>query len=181
MADMKDTRRKLKIAIGVMLGLDVLALAVLISPLVGSTESRRQRMTDLWQELQTKTKQVEPLRGLDKKIIHAKGQIDDFYKDRLPAQDSAVSSALGKLAQQSGVQIGQLKYSLKDPDPSGLRPMFIEAELSGDYLQLVRFINALERDKNFFIIDSVDLGGDQGGVVKLAMKMETFFRSSTAS
>lgn len=177
MPDLRDTRRKLKIAIGAMLGLDVIAAAVLFSPLVGSTESRRQHMTDLWKELQSKTKQVEPLRGLDKKVVLAKQQIDGFYKDRLPAQDSAISAALGKIATQSGVKIGQLKYNLKDADATGLRPMYIEAELSGDYLQLVRFINALERDKIFFIIDSVDLGGEQAGVVKLGMKLETYFKS----
>ena len=43
MPDLRDTRRKLKIAIGAMLGLDVIAAAVLFSPLVGSTESRRQQ------------------------------------------------------------------------------------------------------------------------------------------
>jgi hypothetical protein len=30
----------------------------------------------------------------------------------------------------------------------------------------VRFINALERDPLFFIINSVELGGEQGGVVQ---------------
>jgi type IV pilus assembly protein PilO len=45
-------------------------------------------------------------------------------------------------------------------------------------LQLVRFINALERDQLFFIIDSVQLGGEQGGTVKLQMKMETFLKGS---
>ena len=32
------------------------------------------------------------------------------------------------------------------------------SDFRGDYLQLVRFINSLERDPLFFIIDSVDLG-----------------------
>jgi type IV pilus assembly protein PilO len=41
----------------------------------------------------------------------------------------------------------------------------------------VRFINALERDKLFFIVDSVELGGEQGGQVKLGMKLETYLRA----
>jgi type IV pilus assembly protein PilO len=82
------------------------------------------------------------------------------------------------VAAQSGVKISEIKYKVKDPEPIGLRPMEIEANLSGDYLQLVRFINALERDQLFFTIDSVLLGGEQGGVVKLQMKMETFLKAS---
>ena len=82
------------------------------------------------------------------------------------------------MAAQSGVKISEIKSKVNDPEPVGLRPMEIEASLSGDYLQLVRFINALERDQLFFIINSVQLGGEQGGVVKLQMKMETFLKAS---
>jgi len=46
-------------------------------------------------------------------------------------------------------------------------------------LQLVRFINALERDRLFFIIDSVELGGEQGGLVKLQLKLETYQKASS--
>ena len=56
----------------------------------------------------------------------------------------------------------------------GLRPVEIEADFSGDYLHLVRFINSLERNQLFFIVDSVELGGEQGGVVKLQIKLETY-------
>ena len=39
----------------------------------------------------------------------------------------------------------------------GVRRVEIDADLAGDYLQLVRFINALERDQVFFLVDSVCL------------------------
>lgn len=177
MPDLRDTRQKVKIGLVAMLCIDVAAVVVLISPLVGSSSGRRQQLESLWRELQEKTRQVEPLRGLDKKIVTAGGQIGDFYKGRLPLQDSMISDELGKLVAQNGVQISQAKYVFKEPDPVGLRPVEIEASLSGDYLQLVRFINALERDHLFFIINSVELGGDQGGAVKLQMKLETFLRT----
>jgi type IV pilus assembly protein PilO len=53
----------------------------------------------------------------------------------------------------------------------------VEAELSGDYLQLVRFINALERNRLFFIVDDLQLGSEQNGIVKLQIKVETYLRS----
>jgi type IV pilus assembly protein PilO len=152
---------------------------VYFSPLVGSETSRTDQLRQLWQELQAKTRQVEPLRGLDKKIDTAQDQIGNFYRERLPAQDSDVPSELGKVAAASGVQIGGVKYTLKDPDPIGLQPLQIDADFSGDYLHLVRFINALERDHLFFMIDSVQLGGEQGGAVKLGMKLETYLKTST--
>jgi len=62
----------------------------------------------------------------------------------------------------------------------GVRRVEIEADLAGDYLQLVRFINALERDQQFFLVDSVVLGGEQNGVVKLQLKLETYLKMGAA-
>ena len=177
MPDLNDTRRKLKIAFAVLGLLDVAAVAVLLSPLVGSEQDRRDQMNALWKDLQLKTKQVEPLRGFDKKIVVARQQIDDFYKTRLPDRSSAISEALGRLASQTGVKIGNIRYEMKDTETVDLSPVLVEANLSGGYLQLVRFINALEREQLFFIVDSVELGGAQGGEVKLQIKLDTFLRT----
>ncbi|PYX95403.1 MAG: hypothetical protein DMG71_09395 [Acidobacteria bacterium] len=177
MPDLRETRQKIKMVLIAMLCLDVVAAVLLFSPLVGSSNSRQGQLGQLWRELQQKTRQVEPLRGMDKKVALAGQQIDDFYKERLPGQDSAIFGEIGKVASQSGVKVLQAKSKVDDPQPVGLRPITIEAELSGDYLQLVRFINALERDKMFFIIDSVTLGGQQTGPVKLQMKLETYLKA----
>ena len=56
----------------------------------------------------------------------------------------------------------QAKYKEEDPETSGMIPVEIEGSFSGDYLQLVRFINTLERSKMFFDVDSVDLAGKHG-------------------
>ena len=180
MPDLKETRRKVKIALGAMAAVNVVTIAVFFSPLVGSETSRREQLDQHWKELQQKTREVEPLRGLDKKIPIARKQIDEFYAQRLPAQDSTISADLGKVAAQTGVRIGGVKYSMKDPEAVGVRRVEIEADLAGDYLQLVRFINALERDQMFFLVDSVGLGGEQGGVVKLQLKLETYLKTGAA-
>jgi Type II secretion system (T2SS), protein M subtype b len=177
MPDMRDTRQKMKIAIGALLVVDVIAAGLLFSPWVGSQRSRGDQMQALWRTLQVKTREVEPLRGLDKKVVIAHGQIDDFYKDRLPAEDSAIADSLGKLAAASGVKIGGIRYKVEDPQPVGLRQVSIDADFAGDYLQLVRFLNELERSKVFFLVDSVELGGEQAGVVKLQMKLETYLKT----
>lgn len=178
MPDLGNTRRKLKLTIAILVAVDLIAAAMLLSPMVGSEKSRLSEMDRLWKELQARTRQVEPLRGLDKKVVLAQKQIDEFYQQRLTSQDSIISTELGKVAAHSGVKISEIKYKVNDPEPVGLRSMEIEANLSGDYLQLIRFINALERDQLFFIINSVQLGGEQGGAVKLQMKLETFLKGS---
>jgi Tfp pilus assembly protein PilO len=173
MPDLKETRRKVKIAIGAMAAVDMLAIGLLVSPLVGSAASRKQELTQLWLTLQAKTKQVEPLRGLDKKIPIASKQIDEFYKERFPTHDSDVAEALVNLAKETGVKIQSTKYKWEDPEPVGLRRVDIEAEIQGDYQSLAKFLNGLERDKMFFIVNSVGLA-EQNGPVVLQMKLETY-------
>jgi Tfp pilus assembly protein PilO len=180
MPDLRQTRRKVKFALASMALVDVVAIAIYFSPLIGSETRRQAHLQQLWQELQQKTHEVTPLRGLDKKIPVAQKQIEQFYKQRFPSADSEISDSLGKLANDSGVKIGSFKYAMKDPEDLGLRRVEIEADLDGGYLQLVRFINSLERSPTFFLVDSVQLGGEQGGIVRLQMKMETYLKTGTS-
>jgi Tfp pilus assembly protein PilO len=174
MPDLGNSRRKLKIAIGAMLAADVVAVAVLFSPLVGSADSRKMQLNLLRAELTRKTREVEPLRGMDKKIVLAKNQINGFYKHRFAAQDSDLLDELGKVATANGVRMHQVRYKEEDTEISGVVPVEIEGSFSGDYLQLVRFINALERSKLFFAVDSVELAGESAGPVKLQITMHSY-------
>jgi len=177
MPDLGNSRRKLKIAIGAMLAADVVAAGILFSPLVGSAHSRTMQINELRAQLTRKTREVEPLRGMDKKIVLAKNQIGGFYKDRFAAKDSDLTTELGKLASENGVQIQQARYKEEDAESSSVIPVAIEGSFSGDYLQLVRFINALERSKLFFAVDRVDLAGESAGPVKLGITMHSYLRS----
>jgi len=177
MPDLRQTRKNIKTALAVLVGVDVVALLVLLSPLVGSTESRRQELNQLWSELRTKTRQVEPLRNLDKKVVTANREITEFYKKRFPAQDSQIATQFGKLAAANGVSIEQAKYKVQEEEAGGLRPVEMEAELSGNYVSLAKFINALERDDMFFLISGITLAGEQKGPIKLQMKLETYLKA----
>ena len=71
----------------------------------------------------------------------------------------------------------QANYKEEDPETSGIVPVEIEGSFSGDYLQLVRFINTLERSKMFIAVDSVDLAGESTGPVRLEITMHSYLRS----
>lgn len=175
MPDLKRTRNRLKIVIAALVLVDAAAVAMLVTPLAGMRESRQQELRQEWQQL--KSREYAPWRGLDKKLPRAKEQIDEFYQERFPAQESEISANLGTVASQSGVRLSGVRYSVKDAPIEGLQRVEIAATLSGDYLQLVRFVNALERNKLFFLVDGVELGSAQNGIVGLQIRIETYLRS----
>jgi type IV pilus assembly protein PilO len=178
MPELGGSRRKLKIAIGVLAALDLAALGVLFSPLVGSAESRQEQMRSLTAELQGKTRTVAPLRGMDKKIELSKVQINQFYRDRFSSNDSDVLAELGKLAQENSVRIVRAKYEKLESEGNGVTPLSIAGSFSGDYVQLMRFVNAVERSRTFFNIDSINLGSEGAGPVKLEVKLHTFLKET---
>jgi type IV pilus assembly protein PilO len=121
-----------------------------------------------------------PLKGLEKKIDQAKLDQQAFYDKRFPANDSQVLTELGALAVKNNVLLSRAQYGHRKPQ-QGLVGMQIEANLSGDYAPIVRFINGLERDKLFFLVEGIALNGQQSGVVSLRMHLTTFLRADTAN
>lgn len=177
MADLTARRNRYKTGIIAMAVLDLVAIVYLVSPL-GTTRAHRQEERDrLQQQLQVRKREVAPLKDLDKKLLLAQKEIADFYDHRIPSEYSAIPEQLGKLAQTDNVRISAAKYAMEDADVTGLRRVSIEASVDGDYLQVVKFINALERDRMFFIVDSVNLTEQQGGTVKLQVKLETYLKA----
>jgi len=179
MPDLRQTRKNMTLTLAVLGGVDLLAAVLYFSPIVGSAESRRMELNQLQAELTAKTRQVAPLKDLPRKVEIAKGQIADFYKNRFASQNSEIYTEIGKLEAANGVKIDGARYKPADTTSNGLQPIEIEADLSGTYTSLAHFINAIERDEMFFVINSVTLGGEPQGAVKLNVKLEAYLKVGT--
>ncbi len=121
---------------------------------------------------------ARPLRGLDKKLAASTRDADTFYRTRLPYADSQVAAEIGDLAHKAGVRWTHAQYAYF-PALSGkyaLTQVSIDASVSGDYRPIVLFINSLERDKVFFVINGIDLSGQQSGEVNLRIRLTTYLR-----
>jgi type IV pilus assembly protein PilO len=121
-----------------------------------------------------------PLEGLDEKLAQATKDADKFYKQRLPFAYSEVAGELGVLKNKQGVKLTRVQYAeapVMDGTAGALTEVRMDASLSGDYRPLVLFINGLERDKMFFMIQSLTLTGQQSGTVGLRLKLTTYLRS----
>jgi len=179
MPDLRQTRKNMTLTLAVLGGVDLLAAVLYFSPVVGSAESRRMELNQLQAELTAKTRQVAPLKDLPRKVEIAKGQIADFYKNRFASQNSEIYTEIGKVAAANSVKIDQVRYKPADTTSNGLQPIEMEADLSGSYTSLAHFINAMEREEMFFVINSVTLGGEPQGPVKLNVKLEAYLKVGT--
>jgi type IV pilus assembly protein PilO len=123
--------------------------------------------------------QTAPLRGLDKRVEESRQQMRTFYDKRIPADYSSISARIGDLGVASGVRLSRVQYSQGLPGPD-LTEISMEAGISGEYSQIMRFVNSLERDQTFFVIRSMALAGQQGGQVNLRLSVSTWLRRADA-
>ncbi|HEY6376039.1 MAG TPA: GspMb/PilO family protein [Edaphobacter sp.] len=121
----------------------------------------------------------KPLEGLDAKLAQATADADKFSAKRLPFAYSEVAAELGALAKKHNVKLTRVQYAespVLEGGAGALTEVRMDASLSGDYRQLVQFINELERNKMFFLIEGVTLTGQQSGTVGLRLRLTTYLR-----
>ena len=176
MPNLAQTRKRMQAALIGLIAIDVLTIAFLFSPFTSPPDIRKRDLEKAENSLQLKRKEVEPLMGMDEKLKKADQELNDFYKNRLPDRNSTIATEMGKLADQNKIRITSQKWDHKESDLPDLMEVTINANVEGDYLGIVKFINGLERSKLFFILDGVGLAGEQTGSVKLGLKLRTYMK-----
>lgn len=160
----------LTIALTVRLGLDYASVDTRSSQALASKQI----------ELKALDIETAPLRGLDARIANSRKQISDFYGKRIPYNYSSISNRIGELEVKSGVRLSRVQYTQGAPG-SELTEISLDAGISGDYPQIMRFVNSLERDQTFFVIRAMALTGQQGGLVNLRLRVSTWLRPADAA
>jgi type IV pilus assembly protein PilO len=126
-------------------------------------------------ELKTLELQTAPLRGLEQRVKDSRVQIQDFYAKRIPANYSSILTRIGELEVDSGVHLSRVQYS-QGATAGDLTEISMDAGISGEYQQIMHFVNGIERDKTFFVIRAMAFTGQQGGLVNLRLRVSTWLR-----
>jgi hypothetical protein len=174
--------RNILIAIAaIFLLVDIVAAIVLFSPAGRSPAQRSFEFQQLRIERQQKEAETRPTRDMDKKLATTRDAIGEFFKDRLPANYSDISENLGKTAAANHVVISQVHYDTHPSGISGLENIAITVTMTGDYTAEMNFINALEREKRFYVLDRVVIGesGNTGNQLAVSVQLETFLRNAS--
>ena len=144
------------------------------STLRTASADRLQQQQTAYRALQL---EMTPLRGLPQKVSLSRTQADEFYTARFPAAYSTISAAINDLATKNNVRLTNLGYT-PTPAITGLAEVRMDASLSGEYAPMMHFINGLERSKTFFLITGLTLTGQQGGLVNLRLKLNTYLHAN---
>jgi type IV pilus assembly protein PilO len=165
------------------LSIAVLALVLRLGYALTVSDAGANRVLETKKtQLESLTQDTVPLRGLDKRVAATRDRIQAFYDERIPASYSLLATRVAELETKSGVQLSHLSYTQGAPSPGlDLTEISMEASISGEYPQMMRFVNGLERDQIFFVIRAMQLNGQQTGPANLRLKVSTWLRSADAA
>ena len=184
MADLSRVRKRILAAIIALGAIDAAALVYLALPYRAGASQPEQVQEKAEADYRELSHTTVPLRGIDQKLTQAQKDDEAFMTNRLPSRYSDVVEELGKLAQSSHIGITNVSYKTTPDKVLNISDLEMHAGLDGRYVDLVKFMNSVERDKMFFIIDGVGLtghseenSGEKSGNVRLDMKLDTYLRN----
>lgn len=188
MRNVAQAQRRLVAAIVGLAVIDVVALALLLSPAIHSRKASQAELQTLQQRLVGKRVQAIPALDMDKKLDEAKAQISSFYAQYFASRYSEISETLAKAANESHVQLTNITYSPVKPTPDeaktvvdkSLTKINLTLDMTGNYDSEIKFINALERSKLLLVLESVNLAESQGGSIRLSLRMQTYLRTAAS-
>jgi Tfp pilus assembly protein PilO len=183
MNHLEKTRKQFTTILAILGGLNLLLIIYLLLP--GSSPAARAAQEEsLREQKQALTREVTPLIGIDQKLAQTRVDVKRFYQDKVPGQFSQISQHLEKLMKDAGVSTNGVRYgqdrngSTEKNELPDVQRVNVETTVTGEYEKVARFINAMEQDKFVFIIDQISLNSQEGGVVSLQIKAETFLKES---
>jgi len=178
MAEQAQTRKRwIRWGIVALLALDVLLL------ITAWRIGREKDLTDALERLRIQhgllAADVGRARDIRNRLPDVRLQGQRFYKDYLRSAAGgypAMVADLSQIAQKSGLRASTVSYKQKEISQHGLVEIDVSTTVEGDYQNLVRFINGLERSKNFYLLRDVALVSGASGL-KLTLELRTYFRS----
>lgn len=107
----------------------------------------------------------------------------DKFEHDLPAASSAsstISAELSAVSKKAGVQLQGITFKDKEIAGRNITERGMDATISGDYTNVVKFLNGLQQSPNYYVVDSLELGSEPASpnVIRVSVHMRTFLRTA---
>jgi Tfp pilus assembly protein PilO len=138
---------------------------------------RRNQLIHTVQELRS---DVAHGREIQKSMPEIGRQCDDFYKTAFldySTMYSTVDSDIADLASKSGVRITGHNFKSKPVPNRSASELDINMSVEGTYPALLKFVNGIERSKDFYFLNQLQLAEGAANGIRLQLELHTYFRT----
>jgi Tfp pilus assembly protein PilO len=184
MRDFQLKKQLILAGLAILLVADV-AIVYFNSKLASPQENQQQSLTAQARQLALVKADVQRATEIRAKIPDVLRGFDKFESTLLPASKgySVILEEMDQYAHDSHLIVDNVKYHEKEVKDRGLTELTLESSVTGDYNGIVTFLNHLQRSKNNYIVDSLNVesqvsGQGPVGVLRVNLHMRTYFRKA---
>jgi len=186
LASLKDPRVSVRAGLGTLLVLNIAAALILFKPWGGSADDLDRRLTSMRAQLPKQQASLERTKLLVQKVEKARNESNQFMAKYMLNERNAYSTILGELnsaAEKVTLKPKESQYGVEPIEGSDtLGMMTISANFEGEYSNLTKFINELDRSPRFLIIESLSATPQPvGKVVNVNFKLNAFVKDATGT
>jgi len=162
---LKDPRIVMRAIVGLLLAANLVAAVIAFKPFGGSADDLRKDQARLSAQLRQVQANLEKSKQHVAKIEIARTEGDEFLDKYIMDKREApavIVDELSKAAADASVRVLPNTYSYEEIEGSDtLQMISVLAPFEGDYTQLSKLVNTLEKSPRFWIIDEMSLNAPQ--------------------
>ena len=178
----KDFRGRLRIGVGALAALNLIAAGLVFFPPGGSAEDLERQLSSLQSQVQSREALLERTREHAAAVEKGRSEGDQFLSNYFLERRTAYATLLSELveaADQSRIKPREHAYATEPVEGSNsLNMMTITANYEGTYSNLMHFVHEIDRSPRLLIVESLNAAPQQGSnTLVVNMKLETFVRT----
>lgn len=158
--------------------LNAVLLMILVMPRRSAIGALQGEYASLRQLVAKDQKDVRELKARVDRLQRAQSDLKKIYSEiLLPRKEGvlAIRLELEQLAHNLQVKRGDPAYNYEDLSKFRLQQFKLSVPVDGNYRNIRKFINGIERSKHFLILDRVDLSSDkQPDSLSLDFRLSTY-------
>jgi len=171
--------------VGTLLALNLVAAYFVLHPPGGSPEELQAQVRDITAQLRQKRTVLDRTRVLVNKIQAGRTEGDQFLSEYFLPWGKAYSAVLGELidlAKDAQLKAKESSFNREPIEGSDtLYMMTVTQNFEGNYPQLIKFVNELDKTSSLLIVDSLQATPQASGVLNITLKLQTFVRDEAVS
>ena len=181
----KDPRFLVRVALGILLLANLVAAGIAFNVFSPSPEALEAQLAGARARLQGDQARLMRSRLLSSNIGKGKTDGDTFLASYFTTRRrtySTIISEITEIAKGAGMKAEEWTIAPLDPieGSDDLSMMTVSVNFEGGYLQLVKFVNALDRSPRFLIIESMQTTPQpKGDLLTVTLKLNAFIRDDT--
>ncbi len=152
---------------------------------LASAQSAQQELVLMMRNRDLLKKDIQRAREIRSRIPAIQKDCVAFEQSLFPESTgySTVSAELGSMAAKAGLHLDSRALKPKTVKGHDLTELDIDAQVTGDYRGVVRFLNSLQHSPNYYAVEGLSARSagnsqDRKGALRVSVHIKTYFRAA---